>query len=105
MSFRSVSEVIKDFLDGKELSSDDIAVLVYDVYGEDINGDEHRWHRDVKSIREIEKDKYIAIEWCKGLTEYQENEFPSQPYYVKPRQCTTIVTIWEPADAGEGVEW
>lgn len=105
MYFRSLSEVIKDFLDGKELSSDDISVLVYDMDGEDINGDEHRWCKDVKSIREIEKGKYIAIDWRKDLTEYQENEFPSQPYYVKPRQCTTIVTIWEPADAWEGIEW
>lgn len=99
MYFRGVSEVIKDFLDGKELSSEDISVLVYDMYGEDINGDEHRWTKDVKSIREIEKGKYIAIDWDKGLTEYQENEFPSQPYYVIPRQCVTTITVWEPADA------
>ncbi len=105
MYFRSPSEVIKDFLDGKELSNEDISVLVYDMDGEDINGYEHRWTKDVKSIREIEKGKYIAIDWSKGLTEYQENEFPYQPYYVKPRQCITIITIWEPADAWEGIEW
>lgn len=49
---------------------------------DEIEGDEDRWTRHISSIIEIGNDLW-CIEWKRGLTECQENEFWNQPYRVK----------------------
>lgn len=51
-----------------------------------------RWTIPCKSIIKL-CGKTFAIDWDKGLTEYQENEFFNQPYAVKKR--TRTITIEE----------
>lgn len=52
----------------------------YSVYGanvvEEIEGDTGRWMRMMTSIVEHE-GRFFAVEWQSGLTEMQEDEFPS----------------------------
>lgn len=39
--------------------------------------------------------KNVAIDWQKGLTECQENEFYDQPYFVEKKERTVVVVDWE----------
>lgn len=82
-------------IDNKEiLSEKEIKVLVHDNFEVDeIEGEEHRWYRIVSTI--IERDnRYFRIDWHRGLTEYQENEYPNQPYEVEPKEKVITVKEW-----------
>ena len=41
-------------------------------------GENRRWSRSARTILEI-GDRYFALDWEEGLTEYQEDEFYNQP--------------------------
>ena len=95
-----------DFLDsvydtisaGKHLGTNEIEQLIYDyrhIHVDEISGDDLRWVKPMTSIIKI-RDKYFAIDWFKGLTEYQENEIDDQPYEVKKVEKMVPVTEWIP---------
>lgn len=95
-----------DFLDsvydtisaGKHLDANEIEQLIYDyrhIHVDEISGDDLRWVKPMTSIIKI-RDKYFAIDWFKGLTEYQENEIDDQPYEVKKVEKMVPVTEWVP---------
>ena len=58
-------------------------------------GDRGRWSITTQSIIEL-RDKCFAIDWEKGATEMQENEFYNQPYEVKKVEKMVPVTEWVP---------
>lgn len=70
---------------GEKLTEDEIATICYNSHEVDeIEGDDHRWAREVTTIVQIDDSENLwAIDWMRGLTEYQENEFYDQPYKVK----------------------
>ena len=38
--------------------------------------------------------EYWAIDWRSGLTELQENEYPSNPYRVERKERVVTVVDW-----------
>lgn len=41
------------------------------------------------------KDKLFAIDWDRGLTEYQEDSFSEQPYEVEKKTRVITETYYE----------
>lgn len=63
-----------------------------DDFVEEIEGEEHRWYREIKQIIKIE-DRYFELNWGRGLTECQENEyFADEIYEVEPKKEIIEVT-------------
>ena len=87
-------EILKK-IDNKEiLSEKEIKTFIHDNYEVDeIEGEEHRWYRIITTIIEI-NNRYCAINWNRGLTECQENEYPNQPYEVEPKDEVITIKKW-----------
>lgn len=78
-----MDEIIKKLKDGEKLSEGEIKDLLWNGDEVDeIEGDDHRWQKDMTTIIDIDGQLY-AIDWMRGLTECQENEYLYQPYKVK----------------------
>lgn len=62
-----------------------------------IENDTGRWTTYMTTVFEI-GNRYFAIDWDRGLTECQENEYCSQPVEVTKREYkrTIMVTEWVP---------
>lgn len=85
-------EVVNKLKSGKKLNENEIATLVYEGFEVDeIKGDSYRWTQSIQTIINIDGELW-EIDWQKGLTEYQENEFYNQPYRVVKREKQVIVT-------------
>lgn len=84
----------KSFTEGelKDLAWCDVDADVEMITQEE--GEQHRWTQDVSTIFEFE-GKYYSLDWDRGLTEYQENEFYTQPYQVEKGVKTIEVTNWK----------
>ena len=86
------------FTNGEEFTESEIKSLVFGYHDEpiqiidEIEGDDHRWDREVKTIINVNGVLY-AIEWRRALTETQENSFYNQPYKVIQR--TKIIEVNE----------
>ena len=52
-----------------------------------------RWYQEISTIFKV-KNKYIQLDWLRGLTEYQPNEFDNNPYEVIPEETTVVITKW-----------
>ena len=79
-----------------KLSESDISYLL-DFEKVDVEeGEEHRWSRDIFSVIKV-GDRFFSVDWSRGLTERQPNEFCNQPVEVKrvTYEKTTTVTEWE----------
>lgn len=78
-----MDELEEKIYNGVKLTEGELeeAVLEYDPVDE-IEGENRRWTQAVTTILQI-KDKLFAINWERGLTEYQPNEFCNQPYEVE----------------------
>lgn len=61
-------------------------------YVDEIEGEDHRWDREMKTIFKI-CEKYYAIDWRKGLTEMQENGYWDDPYEVERKEEIVTHTI------------
>lgn len=100
-------KIMERFKAGESLTEDDYMAL---AYGEDrddsvlddnykkvteIEGDDDRWTCEMETIFKLGEDEYWSIPWCKGLTEYQEDEFWDDPYRVKKVVKTIQVETWE----------
>ncbi len=66
---------------------------------DNIENDSGRWTTHMTTVFEI-GGRYFAIDWDRGLTEYQENEYWNQPVEVTKRQYekTIVVTEWVPIE-------
>lgn len=67
------------------------------IFEEEIEGEDNRWTKDMRTIFRV-GDDYWCLPWQRGLTEYQENEFYSQPYRVVPKTEQIVVTRYERMD-------
>lgn len=92
--------IMKKFLNGEKLTEQDRANLAWgDVdderyeYIDQIEGSSGRWMQSMKTVFKY-NDEYYAIDWMAGLTEYQENEYPSNPYRVEPKERVVTVVDW-----------
>lgn len=68
-------------------------------YVEEIEGCDHRWTRKMQTIFKI-GEQYYAIDWMKGLTEMQDNEYWKDPYKVERKEevVTTTVVSYMPVE-------
>ena len=90
-------EFLKKYDEGYKFEDDELRKLLY--VGKTVDereGEEHRWHRDMTTIIKV-GDRFFAIEWMRGLTEYQEDECLEQPYEVvrEERVVEAISVCWE----------
>lgn len=79
----------------QDFSEEEIKTLIYE--GEkiaEIEGDEHRWDREITTIIKID-DKLYAITWRRGLNEMQEDSYYATPYQVKAKTKIVEVTYYE----------
>lgn len=53
---------------------------------------ESRWYKNMESVVEVDGDKY-CINWCKGLTENQENMFNEQPFKCDIEEETKLIEV------------
>lgn len=78
-------------LNGEELTEEELRCLSSGVAGhliEEIEGDDHRWHREMSVIFEIQ-GRYFRLDYMKGLTDFYE-----QPYEVIKKEKTIVVNDW-----------
>ena len=84
-------ETVTKLKSGEKLSERELMTLVCDgVEVDEIEGDSGRWTQGVQTIIDIDGALW-AIDWDRGLTEYQDNEFYNQPYRVVKRERQIIV--------------
>lgn len=55
-------------------------------------GGSGRWTQSISTIFEIDSQLY-CIDWERGLTEYQDNEYLYQPYKVRQEEKEVTTTI------------
>lgn len=80
---------------GEKLSEKELRDLQYNFHEVDsIYGDNRRWSRSVRSIFEI-GDRFFALDWEEGLTEYQEDEYYNQPVEVVKHEYQKTITVTE----------
>jgi len=79
-----------------DFSEDEIESLIdYGNYIDEFEGDDHRWDREVTTIIELD-GKLYAIEWRRGLTEMQDNNyFSPAPYQVEKKTKMVEVEYYE----------
>lgn len=91
----SLEETILKLKNNEILTEKEIQNLVLDFnHVEEIGGDQHRWQQEVSTIIEVD-NKFFRIDWMRGLTEYQENDYLEQPYEVIPKEKTITIKKWE----------
>lgn len=92
-----MNDIINKLKNGENLSECELRELCWSDYVVDeIEGDDHRWQREIETIIDVDGQLY-AIDWMRGLTEYQESEFWDQPYKVKKveKEITQTVVTYE----------
>lgn len=86
------NETVAKLKSGEKLSEGEIKTLVYDgVEVDEVEGGSGRWTQHIQTIIDIDGDLW-AIDWNRGLTEYQENEFYNQPYRVVKQERQVVIT-------------
>ena len=95
--------VIEKIKAGEPIEVADITYLVYGYGAIEIEGEDHRWTRDISSIIELKDNIFIRIDWQRGLTEMQGDNFYDQPYFVekKERVVTKTEITWDRIDSPE----
>lgn len=93
----TLTEKIKS---GVKLSEWELGRLVWEdwddsdsiIHVDQVEGDEHRWNREIKTVIDVDGQLY-AIDWSRALTEMQEHYYDNQPYKVQQR--TKIIEVKE----------
>lgn len=96
-------EIVAKLRSGEKLNEHELRYLTYNgIKVDEIEGDEGRWSKGVSSIIQIGDDLW-CIEWERGLTECQEDEFYTQPYRVNrvEKVVTQTVVTYERVRTGE----
>lgn len=78
----------------QNLTKEELRRLVWDYQVDSQEEDEGRWTKHMRAIVELCGDLY-SIEYERGLTECQENEYPYQPVKVKKVELTKTITVIE----------
>ena len=82
-------EFLQRYDSGKpNFTKDEIEKMAYEEFGnciDVIEGEEHRWYREVETIFEVE-GRLFAVNWDRGLTEQQENDFDDSEVYEVERK-------------------
>lgn len=86
-------EIIRKLENKEEFSESELSKLV-DFEIEREYGDECRWTVAVSSIIRL-NDKFYCLDWDKGKTENQENEFYYQPYEVEKKEYDKVIHVVE----------
>lgn len=94
------NEIMSRFLNGEKLTEKDRANLAWGdfvdegyEYVDQIDGSSGRWLQSMKTVFKY-NGEYWAIDWRSGLTELQENEYPSNPYRVERKERVVTVVDW-----------
>ena len=78
----------------KEFDEEDLREFMDICFEESIHGtDLDRWTRHITTICKL-NDKYYAVEWEQGLTEYQEDYIEEQPYEVESYEEVVVIKKW-----------
>ena len=92
--------IMEKFLNGEKLTEQDRYNLVWGSledegyeYVDQIDGSAGRWMRKMQTIFKY-NGEYWAIDWRSGLTECQENDYPSNPYRVERKERVVTVVDW-----------
>ena len=92
--------VMEKFLNGEKLIEEDRANLAWgDIddegyeYVDQIGGSSGGWTQKIQTVFKY-NGEYWAIDWRSGLTERQENEYPSNPYRVERKERVVTVVDW-----------
>ncbi len=87
--------MVRKIDNGEKLTEEELKNVVYETKEiACIEGDTHRWTRDMETIVEM-CGRYFCVNWGNGLTEYQENEFHYQPYEVEKVEHEKTITVTE----------
>lgn len=79
---------------GVPLTESELEDFATQLHAEDvIEGDIGRWDQAITTIIKLDNE-FWAIDWQRGLTEYQENCFGDQPRQVRPVEKTIVVREW-----------
>lgn len=89
---KSIEEKLED---GDYLTEDEIKYLCWEypcIYEEE--GDSGRWSTFMITVVDV-NGKFYAINWQRGLTEYQENIYDNQPYECEiiKKEVTVTKTV------------
>ena len=88
-------EMLEKIVKGERLTESELSTLVYEgAEVDEIEGGDTRWTRCMTTVINL-CGKNVAIDWQKGLTECQENEFYDQPYFVEKKERVVTVFDWE----------
>ena len=79
---------------GEELTRSELKILALEFDIERIEGDDHRWQREIRSICKL-GDRLFEVDWMSGLTEMQENDFLEQPFEVEKVTYKKTVEVTE----------
>lgn len=86
-------ELKNKILNGEKLSEKELQSILWNFeIIHEIEGCDHRWQKEMQTIFKI-NDQLYAIDWMRGLTECQENDFYDQPYKVNKITETKTITI------------
>ncbi len=92
--------IMEKFLNGEKLTEEDRSNLAWGdfvdkgyEYVDQIYGESGRWTQKMQTIFKY-NGEYWAIDWRAGLTEYQENEYLSNPYRVERKERVVTVVDW-----------
>lgn len=86
-------EIVAKLRRGEELDEYEIRTLAWESEEEyEEEGEEHRWQRGMFTVINLDGELW-GINWMRGLTECQEDEFYYQPYRVK--KVEKVVTRME----------
>lgn len=94
MRFENYDDVVVKLKSGEKLNESEISTLVWDgIRVDEIELGEGRWTKGMKTIIDIDNELW-AIDWSRGLTECQENEYYNQPYRVeKIEKEITVIDV------------
>lgn len=86
--------MVKKIDNGENLTERELRSLVYEYEISSEEGGDHRWVRDMSTVVEL-CGRTFEIDWYKGLTEMQEDEFYDQPFEVEKREYEKTITVTE----------
>lgn len=97
-------EFLKRMDNGEHFSEEELESIIWegiddtnspiDFYEEDkIEGDSGRWQKLITKVFCF-GDRFFAIDYEQGLTEYQENSYEYQPYEVTKKEVMILQTKW-----------
>lgn len=82
-------EFLQRYDSGKpNFTEDEIKDMAYEEFGNYVTtaeGETHRWYQEVETIFEV-GDRLFAVNWDRGLTEQQENDFDDAEVYEVERK-------------------